>query len=440
MTAVRNSICIISGGPGSGKTYTIARIILILKALAGPKALQIALAAPTGKAAARLHDAVSQGLASLQTDPLSKNDQSPKAATLHRLLGYRPATGGFHYHADHPLPVDGVIVDEASMVDLGLMARLVAALPSRARLILVGDKDQLSSVEAGAVLGDICYGISNVRPSAATASLDDGPGAGPPALQDRILVLTRNYRFDSQSGIAALCRAINQGDAKQCLSLLNNSDYPDISLRPIAGWRKLKSNLTRETISRIRPLFQMPSTAHALAGLNRFRFLAAVRKGPFGVESINALIEEELKRRALIPRSAGLWYPFRPLMITSNDYVNELFNGDLGMVEGGDAPGQMTKIVFEDGKGGYRRLAPHQLPPHETVFAMTIHKSQGSEFDRVVVVLPDRDVPVLTRELVYTAVTRARKSVTIWGDADLLARAVRRHVYRASGLREALWG
>lgn len=440
LTAVRKSICVVSGGPGAGKTYTIARIILILKAMADQKALQIALAAPTGKAAARLQDAVAQALTSLQIDQPSENDQPPKAATLHRLLGYSPSTGRFRYNAEHPLPVDGVIVDEASMVDLGLMARMVAAIPPRARLILVGDKDQLASVEAGAVLGDLCYGISHARSNPASTTPERETDVGASALREHIVVLTHNYRFGSQSGIALLCQAINQGDTDQCLSLLDNTDFPDVRLQPLSKWQVLKSNLAKEVTSRIGPLFQMPSAAEALAYLNRFRFLAVVRRGPFGVHAINAFIEEELRRLALIPGDAGQWYPFRPLMITSNDYFNELFNGDVGMVQRAvDDPLKMAKIIFEDGKGGYRRLAPHQLPPHETVFAMTVHKSQGSEFENVVVVLPDRDVPVLTRELIYTAVTRARKSVTIWGDPELLARAIQRRIQRASGLREALW-
>ena len=441
MTAGNTALSIISGGPGSGKTYTIARIMMILQTVAGDTALRIALAAPTGKAAARLHDAVSQGFAALDSDGAPADVSVPKATTLHRLLGYMPSKGGFRYHADHALPVDGVIVDEASMVDLGLMARLMAAMPPRARLILVGDKDQLSSVEAGAVLGDICFGASNAPPRAASAPSDSEPAGDPSALQRRIVVLTQNYRFRSQSGIAALCRVINKGDSKQCLSLLNNTAYPDIVLRPLLNWRDLKSILAREIISRIAPMFKMPSAADALAYLGSFRFLAAVRKGPHGVQAINAMIEEVLKHQALIPGDYGQWYPFRPLMITSNDYLNELFNGDVGIVQRADHdPRQIVGVVFEDGRGGHRRLAPHQLPSHETVFAMTVHKSQGSEFDHVFLILPDHDVPVLTRELIYTAVTRARKSVTIWGDPDLLTRAIDRRIQRASGLREVLWG
>jgi len=440
MTAATTALCIISGGPGSGKTYTIARIMMMLKALAGDTNLRMALAAPTGKAAARLHEAVSQGFASLDPHAAPGDIAVPKATTLHRLLGYMPSTGRFRYHADHALPVDGVIVDEASMVDLGLMARLIAAMPPRARLILVGDKDQLSSVEAGAVLGDICFGASNAPPRAISAPSDSEPAGDPSALQRRIVVLTQNYRFRSQSGIAALCRAINKGDSKQCLSLLNNAEYPDIVLRPLLNRRDLKSILSREIISRIAPMFHMPSVAEALAHIGRFRFLAAVRKGPYGVQAINAMIEEVLKHQALIPGDYGHWYPFRPLMITSNDYINELFNGDVGIVQPADHDSrQIVRVVFEDGKGGYRRLAPHQLPPHETVFSMTVHKSQGSEFDHVFLILPDHDVPVLTRELIYTAVTRARKSVTIWGNPDLLDRAIDRRIQRASGLREALW-
>jgi exodeoxyribonuclease V alpha subunit len=379
--------------------------------------------------------------ASFEAGPIPGDGWLPKATTLHRLLGYMPSTGRFRYDADHPLPVDGVIVDEASMVDMGLMARLMAAMPPRARLILVGDKDQLSSVEAGAVLGDICFGISNFLPGTRSSPSNGEPGGNPPALQRRIVVLTQNYRFGSQSGIAALCQAINQGDSKKCLSLLSNTDYPDIALRPLYNWRDLKSMLTLEIITQIAPMFKMPSAAEALKHFGRFRFLAALRKGSFGVPAINALIEEVLKRHGLILGEPGQWYPFRPLMITSNDYLNELFNGDVGMVQrADDDPQKIVQVVFEDGKGGFRHLSPHQLPPHETVFAMTVHKSQGSEFDNVFLILPHRDAPVLTRELIYTAVTRARKSVTIWGDPDLLANAIQRRIQRASGLREALWG
>ncbi len=426
---------VISGGPGTGKTYTVAKIILLLQQLAQGRPLKILLAAPTGKAAARMQESLTALLKKAQP---ARADVAapPEAQTLHRLLEYSPGEGRFRADAEHPLIADAVIVDEASMIDLALMHQLVQAVPPESRLVLVGDKDQLASVEAGAVLGDICHGPSSREalgvPTQALVGQDIKP------LSRHIAILTRSYRFDAHSGIGALSRAINVGDADQVLSLLADERLPAVVLRPIGDWARIDAALEAEIARSWQTLFRNTEPAAAFDCLARFKILAAVRKGPFGAEALNARVERLLRRQNLIPPHLprGGWYPGRPVMITRNDYNHGLFNGDVGIAMEG--PGQ-TQVVFPGPGGGFRSMAAHQLPEHETVYAMTIHKSQGSEFERIMVVLPNSDLPLLTRELIYTAITRARGAIEIWADPELLARAVRRPLRRASGLRDMLW-
>jgi exodeoxyribonuclease V alpha subunit len=425
---------VISGGPGTGKTYTVAKIIMLLQRLADGRPLRILLAAPTGKAAARMQEAVAALLKNEGEGQTGHAPANPEAQTLHRLLGYNPTEARFGYDADHPLTADAVIVDEASMIDLALMHQLVQAVPPEALLVLVGDKDQLASVEAGAVLGDICHGAS-VQGDAGAPSAD---GAAEKSLARHIAILSHSYRFDAASGIGALSRAINAGDADQVLALLTDGRLPAVTLRPLSDWEHVGSALEADIDQAWAPLFQNPDPGAAFACLNRFRILTAVRKGPFGVEALNARVERILRRREWMPPAlaeAG-WYEGRPVMITRNDYYHELFNGDVGIaMERGGHP----QVLFPGPQGRFKTLAPHQLPEHETVYAMTIHKSQGSEFERIMVVLPDIDLPLLTRELIYTAVTRARGTIVLWADPNLLAKAVQRPIQRASGLQEMLW-
>jgi exodeoxyribonuclease V alpha subunit len=441
--ATMNRFSIISGGPGTGKTYTVAKIILLLQALCPERALNIFLAAPTGKAAARLQAAV---------DDLLKNDRQQRvtpalqsAQTLHRLLGYSPATAKFHYHAEHPLPADAIIVDEASMIDLVLMRQLIRSVHAHSRLILVGDKDQLASVEAGAVLGDMCHGIglsaAMHHPDSADQEVKKDATRRP--LRSHIAVLERSYRFDAQSGIGALSRAINAGDSQKVLSLLGDPHTPAIEFRPLADWASSAKRREDEIMAAIGPLFDCLDPSAAFDHLNRFKILCAVRKGPYGVEAMNRWIEQIMRRGGRIPPSSGFqsdWYTGRPVMVTRNDYFHGLFNGDLGIAmqsAGGTYDG--LQVVFPGSDGGFKALMPQQLPDHQTVYAMTIHKSQGSEFERVMIVLPEDNNRLLTRELIYTAVTRARRSIVIWAHPDVLARAVERPIRRASGLREMLW-
>jgi len=443
--AATQRFSVISGGPGTGKTYTVARIILLLQAIhPSESALKISLAAPTGKAAARLQEAVQ----TLLTPGLPEMDaaapvQVRDAQTLHRLLGYMPGRAHFKHGPQNPLPVDVVIVDEASMIDLAMMYRLIKSLARQTRLVLVGDKDQLASVEAGAVLGEICYGISHTAQVHGSAA-----GSCPPearrSLREHIVVLDRSYRFDAQSSIGTLSRAINVGDTDQVRALLAKDDTAVVGMDALTTVRDMTDALEAQVVTALGPLFDSSEPGPGFESLGRFKILCAVRQGPYGVEALNSYVEQALRKHGRIPPSTpgvpSQWYPGRPVMVLRNDYYQGLFNGDVGIAMNvGTGAEQSLRVAFADSQGGFKWLAPHQLPEHQTVYAMTVHKSQGSEFEHVVLVLPDKDVPLLTRELIYTAVTRARRSIHVWADPEILSRCLERRIQRASGLRDALW-
>jgi exodeoxyribonuclease V alpha subunit len=479
--AVLRNLTVISGGPGTGKTRTVAAILALLAGQSGGRAPRVGLAAPTGKAAARLAQSIRRVRAELPLDEAERAALPEEAATLHRLLGVVPGRSGFRHDAGNPLHLDALVVDEASMVDLPLMARTVAALPAHARLVLLGDRDQLASVEAGAVLADICGPASHPGYSADVAgalqqvtgfevpTATQGPAA---AVADALVVLRRSYRFGEASGIGALAARVNAGDAAGALELLASAGprgspcsppgpgevvapapadpergasapsesgrRPDLQFRPVLEAERA-TLVGREVVPHFRALFEASGPGAALTALGRFRVLCALREGPWGVGALNALIERGLERSGLVPRERP-WYPGRPVMVTRNDYALGLFNGDVGVLWPDPEAGGQVRAFFEVPGGGLRRVPPARLPPHETVFAMTVHKSQGSELDEVLLVLPDRPSPVLTRELLYTAVTRARQRVQVWGNEAVLVAAVQARVRRASGLREALWG
>ena len=338
------------------------------------------------------------------------------------------------------------------MVDMALMAKLLEAVPSGARLVLVGDKDQLASVEAGSVLGDICdrdrmHGFSAEfceTLQQATGERLDARSGSPPGLQDCMVELRNSFRFSAGSAIGELSRAVNRGDAGRALEILERpGDSSIVWLDPDAGSRS-PLELQRLILGGTEACFRMESPAAALQELNRFKILCAHKAGAHGVDAVNRAAEQMLVRQGLIrpeAASASPWYAHRPVLVTRNDYALGLFNGDIGMTLPDDAPGGRGLFVFFPGAPGEtRRFLPYRLPEHETVYAMTVHKSQGSEFDEVLLVLPDRDSPVLTRELIYTALTRARKTVTIWARRSILAAAITRRIERTSGLRDALWG
>jgi exodeoxyribonuclease V alpha subunit len=440
-------LTVISGGPGTGKTFTVAKALALLQeqALAAGRApYRVLLAAPTGKAAQRLGDAIRENLAKLDLDP-QKLGIPTHASTLHRALGFQPRTPTrFRRHAGHPLVEDVVVVDEASMVDLALMAKLIDAVRPDARLLLLGDKDQLASVEAGAILADIYAGagdgvsqaLADELQALAGVELSVSTARPEPGLHDGMIHLTESHRFDDDGGIAELARAVNTGDAPRALELLARGG--SVSLVHVGGRRELEATLGPLAVERLGDIGAGPP-AERLALLDRFRVLAAHRRGPFGVEGLNAFVLAELGRRErLEPR--GAYFDGRPVLVVANDYDVGLFNGDVGVLAP-RAPGAPLRAWFRgEAPGKLRELSPARLPGHETAFALSVHKSQGSEFAEVALVLPERPSPVLTRELVYTAVTRARSRVTIFGSESVLRQAIQTRVERASGLAERLWG
>jgi exodeoxyribonuclease V alpha subunit len=439
--AVTRNFSVITGGPGTGKTRTvIALLVLLLEQNA--EALRIALVAPSGKAAARLKESIENAKAELNCAAGIKDRLPTDASTIHRLLGTIPDSPYFRHDADRPLVADAVIVDEASMVDLATMAKLFAAIPPAARVILLGDKDQLTSVEAGYVLGDICH-----PPATPAAAPERGPQlafsftqtVANPALQDAIVELRRNYRFPSSSGIYRLVTAINEGDADEAMRVLKEKDHADVTWKPLPNSRVLAEPLRAAVVSGFRNYLEANDPAEALQRFSGFRVLCAVRQGPFGVMQLNKAIEQALAQSGLL-REMETWYRGRPVMVTRNDYNARLFNGDIGIVWPDPEGGGETRVFFPTSKGETRRVLPSRLPVHETAFAMTVHKSQGSEFEKVLLILPENDSPILTRELLYTGVTRAREGVELWTSEPALRAAIGRRVTRTSGLRDALSG
>jgi len=447
--AVTRRFSVISGGPGTGKTTTVAKILALLLEQAGPDSFRIALAAPTGKAAARLREAVSREKARI--DSPFRDDIPETVSTLHRLLGSLPDSPYFRYNADHPLPVDLVVVDEASMIDVALMAKLTQAVPPQARLILLGDRDQLASVEAGAILGDICdTGNFHHFSESFCRILDEITGetlTGTPAddkgksdalrLSDSVVLLRKSYRFGEKSGIGRLSRRINAGDGKGALEVLSSDTYPDVQWRTLPRSEDLPRAVRKTVVDQFGAYLKcIDDPASAFQIFDRFRILGVLRQGPFGVVRLNEIVEAILRAEGFM-RSPTLWYPGRPVMVIRNDYSLRLFNGDVGITM--TDPAGRVRVWFPDGKGAGRSFSPLRLPEHETVYAMTVHKSQGSEFNRVMLILPNQDTPVMTRELLYTGVTRAVDGVEIWGLRPLLIKAAGRPIQRTSGLRDALW-
>ncbi|WP_108447878.1 exodeoxyribonuclease V subunit alpha [Halomonas sp. BN3-1] len=498
----RAPFAVITGGPGTGKTTTVIRLLALLQtqAIAERGApLAIRLAAPTGKAAARLSESIRDQIAALDELPLPDAAQvrasiPHEVSTLHRLLGARPDTRHFHHHRLNPLPLDMVAVDEASMVDIDMMAALLDALPPHARLVLLGDKDQLASVEAGAVLGNLCAraeqghyrnDVSDWLEAATGLSLPealhDSDGR---ALDQSVAMLRHSFRFDDASGIGQLARAINAGDSRRALAVLDDTAFPQAQRQalPRANERRLMTLALdgrgqdaawgyRFYLGAISPrpdtpeagaleqsglLRPRPSLSSERAEWDRwasaileahaqFQLLTPLRAGHYGVESLNQRIEQALARAGLIdkPDHSTHWYEGRPVLVTGNDYALKLMNGDIGIALkvpvdfANPEAGTTLRVAFPagDGQGGIRWVLPSRLQRVETVFAMTVHKSQGSEFVHTALVMPDTLSPILTRELVYTAVTRAKKTFTLLSASDVvLAKAIERRIARQSRL------
>ena len=452
LISVLKQVCVITGGPGTGKTTTIVRILAILLEQSSVPELKIFLAAPTGKAAARLGQAVKDGIGSLNCPEPVKRAIPVQTFTIHRLLKSVQGSPYFRYNANNPLPADVLVVDESSMIDIALMSKLVQALPENAKLILVGDKDQLASVEAGYVFGDICgrhanTGFSNKFGKALKNLISDQADQlvvheEPQSyLADCIVNLKTNYRFAADSHILKLGRAVNSGDTDAAIELITaGSDHDYEVFSEIYRSPEFYLDLAKIIEHEYRQYFMAADPHEALKLFAKFKILCAVRKGEYGVNKINNLAEQVLSAKGLIRHTpgSGPWYSKRPVLITHNDYNLGLFNGDIGIALNNPETGKLD-VCFSGMSGKIRRFPWQTLPEHETAYAMTVHKSQGSEFDRILLILPDSDSPVLTRELIYTGITRAKKRAAVRGTKQILKESLNRQINRTSGLRDGLW-
>ncbi|MGM0569911.1 exodeoxyribonuclease V subunit alpha [Marinobacter sp.] len=508
--AARNRFAVITGGPGTGKTTTVVNLLAALQAVAGTspqrqgRKYRIRLAAPTGKAAARLNESIGGAVSRLPLAELPGNVQQAdiptRVTTLHRLLGSRPDSRQFRHHRDNPLLVDILVIDEASMVDVDLMASVMDALPASAHLILLGDKDQLASVDAGAVLGELCqraqaaHYTPETREWLAAMTGDRVPetlmdNVGQP-MDQAVAMLRKSYRFTEDSGIRQLAQAVNTNTLDSTtLTNLRRGHFDDVTMLPCGptpndtralicrhaltgssaafsnqglgrivngealpppvGYQHYLKLMQNHDLDADSPREDWDHLAQqVLAAFGDFQVLCALRQGPWGVEGLNDLIARELTARGLIPKAEG-WYRGRPVLVTGNDYNLGLMNGDIGITFslpwGQDENGQpcdTLRVAFpaSDGSNDIRWISPSRLQHLETVYAMTVHKSQGSEFNHTCLILPDRLSPVMTRELVYTGITRARNWFSlIAGDETVLLESVAQRVVRASGLAERLW-
>jgi exodeoxyribonuclease V alpha subunit len=522
--AARGAFSVITGGPGTGKTTTVVRLLGLLQTLQmreQKRPLRIRLAAPTGKAAARLNTSIADQLARLDVDDTVRAAIPAQVDTLHRLLGARPDTRRFRHDRSNPLHLDVLVIDEASMIDLEMMAAVLAALPVQARLVLLGDKDQLSSVEAGAVLGDLCRRAESGHYNRATANWLRDAGCGDidaftsddaQPLDQQITMLRHSHRFAADSGIGQLARAVNGGDVKTVRALLN-AQYDDITwtpehahiialaiegrfqpindaklpalhkhrpdalarhsgagrnpvaVRPGQAWSLLDPGLRRdddvsddaphgyrhylELLQRERPTADANDETfaawahHILQAHGHFQLLCALRNGPFGTQTLNQRIAEALHATGLIDADHG-WYEGRPVMVLRNDYTLGLMNGDVGIaLRRPDRDGNMRLYVAfpdnaADGANAVHFILPSRLEETDTVYAMTVHKSQGSEFDHTALLLPDQATVVLTRELLYTGITRARRHFSLVAPPASIELAVGQRTRRHSGLDERL--
>ncbi len=471
--AARQRFTVITGGPGTGKTTTVVRLLGLLQSLAlapGGQPLRIALAAPTGKAAARLNESISGAVAALPLPEQVRAAIPTQVSTVHRLLGARGESRRFLHDTGNPLVLDVLVIDEASMLDLELMAALLRALPSEARLILLGDRDQLASVEAGAVLGDLCADAVSggyapalahwlTRQTGADLTAWTTSDASARRLDQHVVMLRQSHRFDAGRGIGRLARLLQEGRAGDLAARSGRADgfaafAPEVA--EVVRATLLEGYEAYWQVVQQAPAASAPEADWtrwadtALTAFDQFRILCAVRASPQGVAGLNADCEARQRQLGRLQGHAT-WYVGRPVMVTRNDYALGLMNGDIGITlwrpDAAAPEGRRLRVVFRTGAvaGGeaasLRWLLPSRLPSVETVYAMTVHKAQGSEFTRAALVLPAYPLPVMTRELIYTALTRARQQVDLLLTEPSVWRvAAERQAIRSSGLADRLHG
>jgi exodeoxyribonuclease V alpha subunit len=448
-SAAVNRFSVISGGPGTGKTTAASRALALLAGMPRSEKLRILLAAPTGKAASRLGEAIAEARRTLPISEEVKDRIPTEASTIHRLLGTIPNSPAFRHDVKNPLLADMLVVDEASMVSLALLSKLVQALPPDARLILLGDRDQLASVEAGAVLGDICdtgqrhlYSSDFAALAGSVGGITFGKESDPslegPVIQNSMVELRKSRRFTETSGIGIVGRAVNAGDGLLAIRTMTDSGHADVKWADLPPLAELRSRIRDVVLPWLESFEKSADPERVFRNFDRFRILCALRAGPYGASSVNNWVDTIVRTRRGLGPDRGL-VPGQPFLVTVNDYRLNLFNGDIGLVLPDRESGGEMRVFFPLPDRTFRRIHPAALPSHESAWALTVHKSQGSEFDRILLILPDRDSPVLSRELVYTGLTRARDSVTVWGKREVFLEAVLRRTIRMSGLRDALW-
>lgn len=487
--ASSQQLCFITGGPGTGKTTTVTKLLALLQGLAAKKSmshnkgafhnkkvLNIQLVAPTGKAAARLTESIS---AAKQKLPIDLQANLPEQCqTIHRLLGAKPQSPYFKADANHPLHLDVLVLDEASMVDLPLMAKLFAALPKHAQIVLLGDQDQLASVETGSVLSDICAASHYQGGHSQNQNLDNSLMAYSETMQqhltklisipnmkivsthpsqqsiiqDNVVRLVKSHRFNENSGIGQLAKQVKAGQVSLCLNLFKNDKFTDINwYQPTQTSSQTVANeILKTLITKLLPIYQKYTQAlqqgdlsQAFKYLHQQQVLCAQKSGYWGVTQLNALIESELHKQGLIDSSKD-FYIGRPVMLSKNDHQLKLFNGDIGIVMQDPKNASLTKVWFVTPEGELRGLLPSRLPNLETLYVMTIHKSQGSEFDSVYLCLPpitsSNQGRGLNRELIYTGLTRAKKHFMLFASPKALSLSLGQQCIRGSGLAERLQG
>ncbi len=446
--ALRQSLLVISGGPGTGKTTTVASLLACI--LETDPDNRIILAAPTGKAAKRMLDSISERTGLF---PLHMQPSIPKEAfTIHRLLGITGDLAHARYHAGNPLPADTLIVDEASMLDLAMASRLFSALPDKSRVILLGDKDQLSAVEAGSVFSELSsrFSLSDTCRDDLEAltgyRVDTGELSGTDIrqnkapLEDSVVWLMKNYRFSETSGIGRLAADIRNRQIDRAIGFLQSGNDPLVQWLDMDN-TAVASRFGETLLGQFEDYFRVVSTdpfnvRKVFDIFGRSRILCAMREGPYGVSGVNRLLSNAMSKTPTGKTGRTGWFTGQPIMVRRNDYVLKLFNGDVGIVLP-DASGKLSAF-FPNEDGTFRAVPPSRIGPHETSFAMTVHQSQGSEFDSVLLVLPPEPSRVLSRELIYTGITRARSKITVASRMPILFEGMKHDSERRSGLADRI--